>query len=120
MNPLLRFLIGVKGFHVRGVGGQEDVAGPDDMDEERPIKRGVYEQDRDFMRSEAERREHDNLIGAKEINPRRPKVITTSDQAEGPTIHSIDETAPEPSPEKLSLREKWRRLREEVDKRERK
>jgi len=113
MNPLWRFIIGAKGFHVRE--RREE-------DEEPHTREGAYRGDAAFILGEAERRASSDLSKAikREDKGPRKKIITTSDGHDAPTIQRIDEPAPEPEPERLSLRERWRKLREEVNKLEQK
>ncbi len=111
MNALRRFLWAVKGVHVI------PAKDPDDAEpfEGSGIGRGTFAEDAAVMRAEAESRFHADIIAVPKREARKRNIITTSRGAEGPTIHAIDEPRPEPEPEKLSLRERWRRLKAAAD-----
>jgi hypothetical protein len=111
VNALRRFLWAVKGVHVI------PAKDPDDAEpfEGRGIGAGTYPEDAAFMRAEAAGRFHADIVEGPQGEARKRNIITTSRGAEGPAFHAIDEPGPEPEPEKLSLRDRWRRLKAAAD-----
>lgn len=111
MNALRRFIWAVKGVHIRTARGDDE----DQPLEGRGIGRGCYEGDAAVMIAEIRRRFHDDHFAHPKKGGRKLNIITTSCASEGPTFHAIEDPRPDPEPEKLSLRERWRRLKAAAD-----
>ena len=106
MNAIRHFLLAIKGYRVREREGDEP-----------RTKEGCFEEDANFIINEARLRFHDDIMREPKNKPRRLNILTTNTpEAEGPTIRSLTEPGPRPEPEeKLSLRERWRRLKAELN-----
>ena len=100
MRALLRWLLAVKGYGPK----IERIEDEEEPFEGPGIGRGLYQSDANFILNERRLRFHEDVIGGPEPG----------------TKAAFSAKEPEPVPAKPTLRERWRKLREELNKHERK